>query len=215
MMNDQELRNRMVDSQIIRRGVNDPKVLAAMRKVPRPLFLPPDARKFAYADNPIRIGNGQTISQPYIVAFMTELLHVQPEDIVLDVGTGSGYQAAILGELALEVHTIERFASLAVEAEKTLASLGYTNVHVHIGDGTKGYPPEMPYDRILVGAAAPDAPESLKMELADGGRLVIPVGTRFSQHLEIWDRSGDDFRISSSIPVVFVPLVGEEGWKSH
>ncbi len=212
-MDESELRNQMVESQIIRRGVRDPRVLAAMRKVPRQLFLPADARNFAYADSPIRIGNGQTISQPFIVAFMTELLNVQPEDKVLDVGTGSGYQAAILGELAREVHTIERFPALAIEAEKTLSALGYTNVHVHIGDGTKGYPPEAPYDRILVGAAAPEAPDSLKSELAEGGRLVIPVGTRSSQQLEVWDRYGNDFRISNSIPVVFVPLVGEEGWE--
>ena len=203
----------MVDTQIARRGVTDPKVLAAMHKVPRHRFLPPEARQYAYADSPVRIGNGQTISQPYIVAFMTELLHVRGEDEVLDVGTGSGYQAAVLGELAREVHTIERFPALAAEAEKVLTDLGYTNVHVHIGDGTKGYPQKAPYDRILVGAAAPQVPESLKMELTDGGRLVIPVGTRTSQHLEIWDRSGDDFRISNSIPVVFVPLVGEEGWE--
>lgn len=213
-MNSQELRDQMVEFQIARRGVTDPRVLAVMRKVPRHLFLPPDARKFAYSDNPIRIGNGQTISQPYIVAFMTELLNVQPEDKVLDVGTGSGYQAAILGELAREVHTIERFPALANEAEKILSDLGYTNIHIHIGDGTKGYPPGAPYDRILVGAAAPEVPNPLKSELTDGGRLVIPVGTRSSQHLEIWDRVGDEFRITNSIPVVFVPLVGKEGWES-
>ncbi len=120
----------------------------------------------------------------------------------------------MLGELSREVHTIERFPELAEQAAKTLADLGYSNVHVHVGDGTKGYPPEAPYDRILVGAAAPDVPNTLKLELADGGRLVIPVGSRFSQHLEIWEREGEDFRFSNSIPVVFVPLVGEEGWES-
>ncbi len=213
-MNDQELRNQMVETQIIRRGITDPRVIAAMRKVPRPLFLPPEARNYAYVDSPVKIGNGQTISQPYIVAFMTELLDAQPEDKVLDVGTGSGYQSAVLGELSREVHTIERFPELAGQAAKTLADLGFNNVHVHVGDGSKGYPPEAPYDRILVGAAAPDVPTALKLELADGGRLVIPVGSRFSQHLEIWDREGEDFKFSNSIPVVFVPLVGEEGWES-
>jgi protein-L-isoaspartate(D-aspartate) O-methyltransferase len=212
-MTDEARREKMVAEQIAGRGVRDPRVLAAMRSVPRHLFLPPEARGAAYADSPVRIGEGQTISQPYIVALMTELLEVSPEDKVLDVGTGSGYQAAILGRLAAEVHSIERFPSLAEAARTTLADLGYDDIHIYIGDGTLGYSPEAPYDRIIVGAAAPAVPPALKAQLADGGRLVLPVGSRVSQHLEIWDRVGDNFRKKDNIPVIFVPLIGEAGWQ--
>jgi protein-L-isoaspartate(D-aspartate) O-methyltransferase len=207
-------RERMVTYQIKERGIEDEKVLAAMRKVPRHLFLPREAWDYAYADSPVRIGSGQTISQPYIVALMTELLKVESHHKVLDVGTGSGYQAAILGELAREVHTIERHPELAASAEDRLKSLGYDNIMVHTGDGTQGYPPDAPYDRIVVAAAAPAAPQPLLDQLADGGRLVIPVGSRFSQRLEVWDRSGEDFKKKSNIPVVFVPLVGKSGWQN-
>jgi protein-L-isoaspartate(D-aspartate) O-methyltransferase len=206
-------RERMVKQQIKARGIKDKRVLKAMNSVPRHLFLPPDARKYAYGDSPIRIGSGQTISQPYIVALMTELLDVHQEHRVLDVGTGSGYQAAILGELAEEVHSIERHPELAERAEETLYKLGYTNVQVHIGDGTKGYEPDSPYDRIIVAASAPRVPDPLLDQLAEDGRLVLPVGSRFSQHLEIWDREGEKFRKSQSIPVVFVPLIGDAGWE--
>jgi protein-L-isoaspartate(D-aspartate) O-methyltransferase len=169
--------------------------------------------KYAYGDSPIRIGNGQTISQPYIVALMTELLNVREDHHVLDVGTGSGYQAAILGELSSEVHSIERYPELAKKAEERLSNLGFDNVHVHIGDGTLGYPPAAPYDRIIVAASAPSVPEPLLEQLAEGGRLVLPVGSRFSQHLEIWDKTGENYKKSYSIPVVFVPLIGDAGWE--
>jgi protein-L-isoaspartate(D-aspartate) O-methyltransferase len=206
-------RDQMVDSQIMSRGIKDESVLAVMRKVPRHLLLPKDTWHQAYRDHPIRIGNGQTISQPYIVALMTELLAVEKNHKVLDVGTGSGYQAAILAELAQEVHTIERFHALAQTAEERLDKLGYENIHVHVGDGTKGYPPASPYDRIVVTAAAPQTPQALLDQLKDAGTLVIPVGSRHLQHLEVWHRKKDKFHHESNIPVVFVPLIGEEGWE--
>lgn len=203
----------MVVNQIERRGVRDPRVLAAMRKVPRHLFVPVESRAFAYADSPIRIDKGQTISQPYIVGLMTELLQVNPGDKVLEIGTGSGYQAAILGELAGEVYTLERHPELAAKAEDRLAGLGYTHVHVLTADGTLGYPSQAPFNRILVTAASPSIPPALKDQLADGGRLVIPVGGRYSaQILEIHERRGEKFSIQKHISVVFVPLIGREGW---
>jgi len=206
-------RERMVEFQIAARGIKDQNVLAAMRSVPRHLFLPKDARGLAYGDYPVRIGNNQTISQPYIVALMTSLLEVKPEHKVLDVGTGSGYQAAILAELAAEVYTIERFPGLAESAEALLEDLGYQNIHVAIGDGTLGYTPAVPYDRIVVTAAAPRVPQALLKQLAEDGRMVIPVGSRYMQHLEIWQRKEDKFHKNAGISVVFVPLVGEEGWQ--
>jgi protein-L-isoaspartate(D-aspartate) O-methyltransferase len=206
-------RERMVEYQIARKGVTDEKVLGAMRKVPRHRFVSEDARLYAYADSPVRIDKGQTISQPYIVALMTEMLAVQPEHHVLDVGTGSGYQAAILGELAGEVHSIERHPELAEMARGVLDELGYENIRVHVGDGTQGYAPAAPYDRIIVAAAAPSVPQALLDQLADGGRLVIPVGPRYSQRLEVWKRKGEQFTQSSNIPVVFVPLIGKGGWE--
>lgn len=206
------LRERMVANQIERRGVRDAQVLKAMREVPRHIFVPPESRSYAYADGPIRIGLGQTISQPYIVALMTELLNIEPTDKVLEVGTGSGYQAAILGELAAEVHTIERHGDLAIDAQAKLAGLGYQNVFVHSGDGTGGYPQAAPYDRILVTAASPSIPKALKKQLVDGGRLVLPIGSRNSQVLTICELKGEDFQITQHIAVVFVPLIGEDGW---
>jgi len=207
-------RERMVRHQIAGHGIRDEGVLSAMRKVPRHLFVPEGARDYAYVDSPVRIGSGQTISQPYIVALMTELLDVKSTYKVLDVGTGSGYQAAILGELAAEVHSIERHSELAQRAADQLAELGYSNVQVHIGDGTLGYAPESPYDRILVAAAAPLVPEHLLAQLKIHGRLVIPVGRRYSQQLEVWERLGEeDFDKKINIPVVFVPLIGEAGWE--
>ncbi|HOE70064.1 MAG TPA: protein-L-isoaspartate(D-aspartate) O-methyltransferase [Brevefilum sp.] len=208
----QDERERMVTHQIARRGINDERVLEAMRTVPRHLFISEDARTAAYADSPVQIGSGQTISQPFIVALMTELLEVHAEHRVLDVGTGSGYQAAILGELAAEVVSIERRPELAQRARETLESLGYQHVKVVVGDGSLGYRPAAPYDRILVAAAAPAAPQALLDQLAPDGRLVLPVGARFSQHLEVWTRKDDQFIQSVDIPVIFVPLIGEEGW---
>jgi protein-L-isoaspartate(D-aspartate) O-methyltransferase len=209
----QDERERMVTYQIANKGVKDERVLAAMRKVPRHCFVAPDAHAYAYVDSPVRIGSGQTISQPFIVALMTELLDVDPEHRVLDVGTGSGYQAAILGELAAEVHSIERHPKLAETARETLESLGYKNINVHVGDGSQGYPPAAPYDRIIVAAAAPAVPQALLDQMAPEGRLVLPVGPRYSQQLEVWDRKGDQFKQSTNIPVVFVPLIGEAGWE--
>lgn len=207
-------RDAMVTEQIARRGVRDPRVLSAMRQVPRHEFLPEDARPYAYVDSALRISNGQTISQPYIVALMSELLDVRPEDKVLDVGTGSGYQTAILAVLAREVDTIERIPALAEAAGETLTALGYDNVRVHLGDGSLGCPEAAPYDRIMVAAAAPEVPPALFDQLVDGGRLVIPVGSRTLQHLEIWDVERGEFKQAKSIPVVFVPLIGAGGWKS-
>lgn len=209
----QDEREKMVRKQIEKRGIKDERVISAMKSVPRHKFMPHPARNVAYEDSPVRIGSGQTISQPYIVAMMTELLNVKPDHLVLEVGTGSGYQAAILGELAAEVHSIERHPDLAEKAQARLAALDYDHVSVHVGDGTQGLEPFAPYDRILVAAAAPSVPDPLFQQLAPGGRLVIPVGSRYSQHLEVWDRRGEDFHKTSSIPVVFVPLIGEEGWE--
>lgn len=204
----------MVANQVERRGVRDARVLAAMRTVPRHIFVSLELRSYAYADSPIQIGLGQTISQPYIVGLMTELLRVGPKDKVLEVGTGSGYQAAILGELAGEVHTLERHHELADSAAARLSGLGYDNIHVHTSDGTLGYPPAAPYDRIMVTAASPSIPPALKEQLAEGGRLVIPVGNRYSaQILEIHDRKGDQVSVQKHISVVFVPLIGKAGWE--
>ena len=177
------LRERMVDQQIKARGVVDPRVLAAMRKVPRHLFIPPHLWDQAYNDYPLPIGEDQTISQPYIVALMTELLEIRETDRVLEIGTGSGYQAAILAELAAAVLSIDRVGGLAEQARQVLDSLGYTNVRIRVGDGTLGWPEEMPFDAIIVTAGAPKVPRPLTEQLALGGRLVIPVGDIWSQTL--------------------------------
>jgi protein-L-isoaspartate(D-aspartate) O-methyltransferase len=184
-----------------------------MATVPRHEFVPTAQRRWAYADGPLPIGHGQTISQPYIVALMTELLQVESTDHVLEVGTGSGYQAAVLGKLAEEVDTVEVIPELAAQAARTLTDLGYTNVHVHPGDGTLGWPQAAPYDGILVAAAAPSAPQPLLDQLVDGGRLVIPVGSRGFQQLEVWRRAGQEFERQVNLAVAFVPLRGEYGWK--
>ncbi len=206
-------RKRMVEEQIIARGIHEPRVLAAMGSVPRHFFVPPDDLAWAYADGPLPIGHGQTISQPYIVALMTELLEVEPSDRVLEVGTGSGYQAAVLGELAAEVHTVEVIPELALQAQKNLAGLGYTHVHVHTGDGSAGWPEAAPYNGILVAAAAPQVPQALLDQLAEGGQLVIPVGSRSVQQLEVWKRNGQEFSHRKNVEVCFVPLRGRFGWK--
>jgi protein-L-isoaspartate(D-aspartate) O-methyltransferase len=208
-------RERMVDAQLRERGVRDPRVLAAMATVPREAFVADRVRDQAYGDFPLPIGSGQTISQPYIVARMTELLAVSPGDRVLDVGTGSGYQAAILAELGCEVLSIEREAALARDAADRLRALGYGDrVRVVTGDGTLGRPDGAPWDGILVAAAAPAVPEALRVQLADGRRLVIPVGTWREQQLMVVERHGDEWQERSDGPCVFVPLVGEQGWSS-
>jgi protein-L-isoaspartate(D-aspartate) O-methyltransferase len=206
-------RKRMVEEQIIARGINNPRVLAVMGSVPRHCFVPLDDLAWAYSDGPLPIGYGQTISQPYIVALMTELLEVEQTDRVLEVGTGSGYQAAVLGELAAKIHTVEVIPGLAFQAEKTLAKLGFSHIHVHTGDGSPGWPEAAPYNRILVAAAAPEVPQALLDQLSDGGRLVIPVGNRSVQQLEVWKRTGQEFSHRNSLDVCFVPLRGQFGWK--
>ena len=201
-----------IDEQLVARGVRDPRVLEAMRRVPRHEFVLHDAQRLAYADRALPIGDGQTISQPYMVAAMTEALQLQGHERVLDVGTGSGYQAAILAELARDVVTIERRADLADAARERLARLGYRNARVIVGDGSVGREEDGPFDAILVAAASPRVPESLKRQLADGGRLVIPVGSPDEQRLTIVTRQGHDFVESVREGCVFVPLVGAEGW---
>jgi protein-L-isoaspartate(D-aspartate) O-methyltransferase len=205
-------RERMVASQIVARGLRDPRVVEAMRDIPRHLFVPADARVEAYEDRPLPIGCGQTISQPYMVAIMTATLAVEPEDRVLEIGTGSGYQAAVLARLARSVISIERHPALAARAAATLHELGAANVEVVTGDGSRGYPPAQPYNRILVTAGAPAIPESLKSQLADGGRLVIPVGPEGYQRLMLIRRAGGGFTEVEGEGCVFVPLIGEEGW---
>ena len=203
------LRNRMVDEQIVARGVKDQRVLAAMRKVPRHLFVPENLIPEAYDDTPLPIGHGQTISQPYIVALMTELLQLSGDEKVLEVGTGSGYQAAVLGELAKEVYTIEIVEPLARQAAERLRELGYTNVHVRHGDGYDGWPEQAPFDGIIVTAAPEQIPKPLLEQLKPGGRLVIPVGA-WSQDLLVVTKSPDG-KITRQvvIPVRFVPMTGK------
>jgi protein-L-isoaspartate(D-aspartate) O-methyltransferase len=205
-------RDRMLEDQLRRRDITDRRVLAAMRQVPRHRFVRPADRHLAYADAPLPIGMHQTISQPYIVALMTQWLEPQPDDQILEVGTGSGYQAAVVAGLVRRVITIERIPELAAQARKILTELGVLNVEVVEADGTRGYPDEAPYAGILVTAGAPRVPEALRQQLAEGGRLVLPVGSRDGQMLERWTRRGDDFHRERIAPVAFVPLIGEEGW---
>ena len=200
-------RERMVAEQIAARGVHDPRTLAALRKVPRHLFVPDAQLALAYGDHPLPIGHEQTISQPYIVAFMTEALGLTGGESVLEVGTGSGYQAAVLAEIAGSVASIEIVEPLAAEAETRLRRLGYANVAVRAGDGYLGWPERAPFDAILVTAAAPRIPEPLKAQLKDGGRLVIPVGDE-SQELVLVKRLGERFVESRILPVRFVPMTG-------
>jgi len=202
----------MVQSQLQRRGITDARVLQAMREVPRHLFVPPEWRHEAYSDRPLPIGDEQTISQPYMVAIMTQGLALQGHEHVLEIGTGSGYQAAVLSRLAAHVSSIEYFADLADSARALLQRLGYINVDVIVGDGGLGLPAQAPYDGIIVAAAAPHVPQPLLAQLAEGGRLVIPVGSATSQELFIITRRGDDYAQERSVPCRFVPLLGEEGW---
>lgn len=202
-----ERRLDMVERQIRERGVVDERVLEVMRTVPRERFVPPDAARHAYEDTPLAIGFGQTISQPYIVAYMTEALDVQPMHRVLEIGTGSGYQAAVLGQLAREVYTIEIVSGLARTASSVLAELGYSNVHVREGDGYAGWPEQAPFDRIIVTAAPDEIPQPLIDQLAPGGRLVIPVGSQGeTQWMTIVERTGAGVVERRTIPVQFVPF---------
>lgn len=205
----------MVETQIEERGIRDKRVINAMKKVPRHLFVPEDIQNDAYDDRALPIGHGQTISQPYIVALMTELLELKGDEKVLEIGTGSGYQAAILAELTKEVHTIERVSILAEEAMRRFESLGYKNIKVYIKDGTEGLPEEAPFDRIIITAATPDIPEPLIQQLREEGIVVAPVGERYTQHLlKAYKREGKLER-HYLIPVAFVPLIGKFGWKEE
>jgi protein-L-isoaspartate(D-aspartate) O-methyltransferase len=211
-----KLRERMVKRQIAGRGVRSKKVLDAMRKVPRERFLPQGQGVWAYDDGPLPIGDGQTISQPYIVAYMTEALALEGGEKVLEIGTGSGYAAAVLAEIAADVYTIERIEGLADMASAVLDDLGYHNVHVRLGDGTLGWPEEAPFDGIVVTAGGPDVPDTLQHQLKIGGRLVIPVGTSswYQELVRVTRVSETEFKTEDLIPVRFVPLIGEEGWGS-
>jgi protein-L-isoaspartate(D-aspartate) O-methyltransferase len=203
----------MVDEQLAARGITDPHVLDAMRKVPRHRFVAEKYAEHAYRDGPLPIGCSQTISQPYMVAVMTQLLAVQPTDRVLEIGTGSGYQAAVLSQIAREIVTIERHAELATFARRNIENLGITNVTVLTGDGTQGYSERAPYDGIIVTAGAPAVPQALLDQLADGGRLVCPAGSRQEQTLRVVRRTGGQFTVQETVPCMFVPLIGREGWE--
>lgn len=207
-----EQRQWMIEHQLREWGIHDSKVLEVMAAVPRELFVPEDERDAAYYDGALPIGEGQTISQPFVVAHMTELLALHGDEKVLEIGTGSGYQAAVLSHLAQEVHTVERLASLARRAEATLASLGIPNVYVHVGDGSKGWPDQAPYHAIIVTCASPGLPSPLVEQLADGGRMVIPVGPRGLQDLVLVWKVGNTVKQEKRAPVAFVPLIGEHGW---
>jgi protein-L-isoaspartate(D-aspartate) O-methyltransferase len=209
-------RARMVDEQIKRRGVQQRELLDAMGAVPREEFVPDKYKVTAYSDRPLPIGEGQTISQPYMVAMMTEALQLGPHDKVLEIGTGSGYAAAILGQLAGEVYTVERHRSLAEEARTRFEKLGYDNIHVRHADGTKGWAGEAAFDAIVAAAAGPNVPDSLKAQIAPGGRLVIPVGQRMgAQTLVRITRAAEngDFDEENLGAVRFVPLIGSEGFE--
>ncbi|HEY9078157.1 MAG TPA: protein-L-isoaspartate(D-aspartate) O-methyltransferase [Anaerolineaceae bacterium] len=208
-------REQMVREQIERRGIRDPRLLAALRRIPRHLFVPPAERSMAYSDGPLPIGHGQTISQPYIVALMTELAELTGSENVLEVGTGSGYQAALLACLARSVHTIELHAELAEQARQIFTDLELENIYAHTGDGSLGWQAAAPYDAILVTAAAPQPPQPLFEQLAEGGRLVIPVGARGYQELQVWRRQGGELACRDVLGVAFVPLRGRHGWKEH
>jgi len=202
-------RRRMVEDQIVRRGVTDERTLAAMKKVARHWFVPAALRGAAYWDRPLPIEQGQTISQPFIVAYMTEQGRIGPDDRVLEIGTGSGYQAAILGEIAKEVYTIEIVQKLAEKSSKLLERLGYQNIRVKWGDGYQGWPEHAPFDVILVTAAPPEIPETLLQQLKPGGRMILPVG-RHSQELVRITRTADGIVKESLLPVIFVPMVPEK-----
>lgn len=207
------MRNAMVEEQLIPRGISDKKVLEVFRRLPRHEFVGKDFLQSAYNDYPLPIGENQTISQPYMVALMTERLHLTGSERIMEVGTGSAYQAAILAELAKEVYSVERFQSLANTAYSILERLGYKNVKIRAGDGTLGWEEFAPYDGIIVTAGAPGIPESFIRQLKDGGRLVIPIGSSgFGQILTLVEKIGNTIRTSEICGCMFVPLIGKEGW---
>ena len=206
-------RSEMVELQIKRRGINNERVLQAFRSVPRHLFVPERYQTDAYADHPLPIGNGQTISQPYIVALMTSILKLTGNEKVLEIGTGSGYQTAILANLAREVHSVERISQLSDLAERNLRVFGMDNIHLHVGDGSLGWPDAAPYDCVLITAAAPEIPEIILEQLKVSGRIVGPVGGRWRQMLEVWVKEKKRIKKEQILPVVFVPLRGAHGWQ--
>ncbi|MBI3318048.1 MAG: protein-L-isoaspartate(D-aspartate) O-methyltransferase [Candidatus Omnitrophica bacterium] len=206
-------RQRMLRDQLVARGIQDPRVLRAMGAVPRHRFVPESHQHQSYSDHPVSIGEGQTISQPYMVALMTESAAPGPASKVLEIGTGSGYQTALLAELSSQVYSIERLPVLAERAEGLLRALGYSNVHIRVGDGTLGWPEESPFDAILVDAGAPDLPQALVDQLVEGGRLVIPVGLSGSQTLTVVERSKGQVEKRELCSCLFVPLIGAQGWK--
>lgn len=209
----------MIEQQIKARGITNERLLDAFMQVERHLFVPPAAKHFAYNDSPLTIGQGQTISQPYIVAMMIDLLEVTKSDIVLEIGTGSGYQTALLAELAHQVYSIERISSLAEKAKKLLKELGYTNIKIQHDDGSKGWIPEsdaeedVKFDAIIVSAAAPSIPEGLLRQLKEGGRLVIPVGDKFFQELLLVRKENGKIKKENHGGCQFVPLIGKQAWK--
>ncbi|MCJ7750166.1 MAG: protein-L-isoaspartate(D-aspartate) O-methyltransferase [Armatimonadetes bacterium] len=208
-------RKQMVETQLRRRGIKDERVLAAMERVPRQRFLLDPSDSGAHGDHPLSIGSGQTISQPYMVALMTEHLRLKGGEHVLEIGTGSGYQAAILAELSRDVVTVERFPDLAERASTVLIDLGYPNVQVFVGDGSLGWPDAAPYDRIIVTAAAPEVAPPWVDQLADGGRLVVPLGDRWGQTLTVLAKRGDELDHEKICGCVFVPLIGEHGYRGE
>jgi protein-L-isoaspartate(D-aspartate) O-methyltransferase len=209
-------RRRMVSTQLVARGITDPLVLQAMREVPRECFVRASMVDRAYHDGPLPIGHGQTISQPYIVAAMTAAARLKPGVRVLEIGTGSAYGAAVLSRIAAEVYTVERVSALAADAAARLARLGYANVRVREGDGSRGWPEHAPYDAILVTASGPRVPEALLEQLAVGGRLVMPVGVSLAQRLvRVTRTEADEYQYDDLEGVTFVPLIGVEGWPSH
>lgn len=209
------LREFMVRTQLVPRGIRDERVLDAMRKVPRHLFVDESMQYKAYDDMALSIGDGQTISQPYMVAVMTELLELRGNEKVLEIGTGSGYQAAILAELAKEVYSVERLPSLAARAEERLYAIGYRNVHIKVDDGTLGWAEKTPFDRIIITAGAPKVPEPLSEQLSENGILLAPVGDRFSQQLIKMTRGKDKLTEEFHTFCVFVPLIGKHGWEAE
>ena len=209
----EEARHRMVERQLAGRGITDQRVLQAMREVPRHRFVPEDLWDMAYRDSPLPIGHDQTISQPYIVGYMTQMLHLTSDDQVLEVGTGSGYQAAILSRLAKKVHTVERVEALARRAEQVLQELGCDNVLVRISDGGYGWPEAAPFDAIIVTAAAPEVPPPLTAQMAEDASLIAPIGPAGYQELVRLTKQGDHTEAEHLAPVAFVPLIGEHGWR--
>ncbi len=208
-----EQRERMVRHQLVDRGIKDPRVLDSMRRVPRHLFVPEEYRFASYRDRPLPIGSNQTISQPYIVAFMLETLQLSGHEIVLEIGTGSGYQTALLAELAATVYSLERYRPLARQAGRRLSEMGYENIEIYAGDGSQGLADMAPYDAIIVSASAPSVPGPLMAQLRQGGRLIMPVGDRRSQHLKrVW-RVDQNWHVERLMPVVFVPLIGRYGFQ--